>query len=204
MKYQLTEQAEAAESPRLRNGATLRRFWPFVIADRYTLLGALLAILISSGLTILAPVLIGHAIDKYLFQGDYRGIFRYAGLILLVYALSAIASFIQTWLTGAVGQRVLFRLRSGLYDQLAELPVAFFNQNKAGDLISRINNDTDRLNQFFSRSLMQFVGNVFVILGAGIIMVWVQHRLGLAALAPAFALLLIPLASPRAGSSSGT
>ena len=44
----------------------------------------------------------------------------------------------------------------------------FFNQNKAGDLISRINNDTDKLNQFFSQGLMQFVGNVFMMTGAAI------------------------------------
>ena len=53
---------------------------------------------------------------------------------------------------GGVGRRVLFELRNALFTKLQELPLDFFNQNKAGDLISRINNDTDKLNQFFAQA----------------------------------------------------
>ncbi|MBV5349150.1 ABC transporter ATP-binding protein, partial [bacterium] len=66
-----------------------------------------------------------------------------------------------------------------------ELPVDFFNQNKAGDLISRINNDTDKLNQFFSQSLMQFISSIFTMLGAGIFLLSINLELGAAALIPA-------------------
>ena len=58
---------------------------------------------------------------------------------------------------GGVGRRVLFSLRNALFTKLQDLPVAFFNQNKAGDLISRVNNDTDKLNQFVAQALMQFL-----------------------------------------------
>ena len=54
-----------------------------------------------------------------------------------------------------------------LFTKLQQLPLAFFNQNKAGDLISSINNDTDKLNQFFSQSLVQLAGNLFLMIGAG-------------------------------------
>jgi ATP-binding cassette, subfamily B, bacterial len=91
---------------------------------------------------------------------------------------------------GGVAQRLLFNLRNAIFMKLQELPVAFFNQNKAGDLISRINNDTDKLNQFFSQSLMQFVGNMFMIDGAGIFLLSIKIRLGAAALAPALGLVL--------------
>ena len=56
---------------------------------------------------------------------------------------------------GSVGRRVLFNLRNALFTKLQALPLDFFNQNKAGDLISRINNDTDKLNQFFAQALVQ-------------------------------------------------
>ncbi len=69
--------------------------------------------------------------------------------------------------------------------RLQALPVDFFNQNKAGDLISRINNDTDKVNQFFSQSLMQFIGSLFTMTGAGIILLIINLPLGLAALSPA-------------------
>ena len=80
---------------------------------------------------------------------------------------------------------MLFNLRNALFTKLQELPLDFFNQNKAGDLISRINNDTDKLNQFFSQALVQFAGNVFMMTGAAIFLLTLNVRLGLAALAPA-------------------
>jgi len=91
---------------------------------------------------------------------------------------------------GGVGQRVLFHLRSRIFNKLQELPVAFFNANKTGDLISRINNDTDRLNQFFSQTLVQFVGSIVIMFGAAIFLLSINFRLGLAALAPAALLVL--------------
>jgi ATP-binding cassette subfamily B protein len=90
---------------------------------------------------------------------------------------------------GGLGRRVLFRLRNAIFNKLQELPVAFFNQNKAGDLISRINNDTDKLNQFFAQALMQFVGNFVLILGASVFLVALNLRLGLTALIPALLVL---------------
>ena len=62
-----------------------------------------------------------------------------------------IATYVQTLQMGKVGRYVLFNLRNALFTKLQQLPVDFFNQNKAGDLISRINNDTDKLNQSSSR-----------------------------------------------------
>ena len=91
---------------------------------------------------------------------------------------------------GGIGQRMLFSLRNAVFNKLQELPVDFFNQNKAGDLISRINNDTDKVNQFFSQSLMQFIGSIFTMTGAGIILLFIDLPLGLAALSPALIVLI--------------
>ena len=110
---------------------------------------------------------------------------------------------------GAVGQHILFSLRNQLFSRLQSLPVAFFNQNKAGDLISRINNDTDKLNQFFSQGLLQFVGNLFMMIGAAAFILAVNIKLGLAALAPAvivllFTKLISPLIKKRNAASLQT
>ena len=75
--------------------------------------------------------------------------------------------------------------------------MAFFNANKAGDVISRINNDTEKLNQFFAQALMQFLSNFVLIAGAGATMLFLNWKLGAAALVPAaFALALTQLLSP--------
>ncbi len=95
---------------------------------------------------------------------------------MAIYVTGAIASYVQVITMGGVGRRVLFHLRNALFLKLQDLPVAFFNQNKAGDLISRLNNDTDKLNQFVAQSLMQFVGSVFLITGAAIFLVTLEFQ----------------------------
>ncbi len=77
----------------------------------------------------------------------------FSGILLAMYLAGLFASYFQTKLMGSIGQRMLFTLRNTIFKKLQSLPVAFFNANKAGDLISRVNNDTDKLNTFFSQSL---------------------------------------------------
>ncbi len=170
---------------------TLRKLLPLLAQEGPLLAAALFAVLINSALTILVPILVGDAVDKYIVTHQYHGVLVYCGWLLLTFFGMLGSGYAQTRIMGAVGQRVLFRLRGSLFNKLQELPIAFFNQNKAGDLISRINNDTDKLNQLFSRSLVQFVGNIFIIIGAGIAMVSVNSRLGGAALIPAAGLIVI-------------
>jgi ATP-binding cassette subfamily B protein len=171
--------------------AKLRFFWPFLKDEKLPMFVALVGILVSSTLNLMAPRMIGHAIDTYIVVGNLHGLTIVALQLCLVFAGAFIASYVQTTAMGGVGQRLLFKLRNTIFAKLEELPVAFFNQNKAGDLISRINNDTDKLNQFFSQAIMQFVGNGFMIIGAGISLLSINWKLGLAALAPALILLII-------------
>jgi ATP-binding cassette subfamily B protein len=127
----------------------------------------------------------------------YDGVLTNAGILLAMYLAALVSSYQQTKLMGGVGQRMLFTLRNAIFNKLQQLPVDFFNQNKAGDLISRVNNDTDKLNQFFSQSLMQFIGSIATMTGAGVCLLVINTRLGVAALAPGLLILLFTsLVSP--------
>jgi len=165
--------------------------------ERKNLLLALLAILTNSALNLLNPFIIGHTIDRYIVHKDYHGVLVNAG-ILLCMALAAFgASYAQTRMMGGVGQRMLFKLRNTIFQKLQELPVAFFNENKAGDLISRVNNDTDKINQFFSQSLMQFIGTLATMTGAGIFLLIINFRLGIATLVPALMIFIFTKSSSQ-------
>ena len=165
--------------------------------ERPNLLLALLAIIANAVLNLLGPYIIGHTIDTYLVNKDYHGVLKNAGILLIMYMFAFVASYLQTKIMGGVGQRMLFKLRNTIFRKLQELPVAFFNQNKAGDLISRVNNDTDKINQFFSQSLMQFIGTIVTMVGAGIFLLIINIRLGLAALLPGLLIFIFTkLASP--------
>jgi len=182
MNYNLNDvSAQQQKASTLR---ILQKLLALIKEERKTLLQALLAILINSSLNLLSPFIVGYTIDTYVVHKNYHGVLMYSGL-LVVMALTAFgASYLQTRMMGGVGQRMLFKLRNTVFNKLQELPVAFFNQNKAGDLISRVNNDTDKINQFFSQSLMQFIGVLVTMTGAGIFLLAINIRLGIAALLP--------------------
>ena len=157
---------------------SLKTLWSLMHGETKFLIFAAIAIISGSLLNLAAPILIGHTIDTYVRLRDFHGVLTSSAILFFVYLGAYVASYLQTKIMGGVGQRILFSLRSAIFDKLQELPVAFFNQNKTGDLISRINNDTDKLNKFFSQALMQFVNNGFMIIGAGIFLLSLNIRLG--------------------------
>jgi ATP-binding cassette subfamily B protein len=197
MKYNLGNLSGTPEKSRKNLWRPLGKLLDMMAEERKTLMLALAAILLNSGLNLLAPLLIGHAIDKYVQTKQYHGLLIYSAILLSMYLTALATGYLQTKLMGGLGQRMLFKLRNLIFNKLQELPVAFFNENKAGDLISRINNDTDKLNQFFSQSLVQFMGGIFIMTGAGIFLLSINLPLGAAALTPALLILLfIRLVSP--------
>jgi len=165
--------------------------------ERRNLVLALLAILTNSAMNLLNPYIIGRTIDKYIVHKDYHGVLMNTILLISMALIAFAASFTQTRMMGGVGQRMLFKLRNAVFNKLQELPVDFFNQNKAGDLISRINNDTDKINQFFSQSLMQFIGTMMTMIGAGIFLLAINFRLGVATLVPGLMILIFTKATSK-------
>jgi ATP-binding cassette, subfamily B, bacterial len=168
----------------------LQKLLQLIREERPNLLLACLAILTNSGLTLLSPYIVGHTIDTYILHKDYAGVLRNVVLLIGIALVAFCAAYTQTRMMGSISQRMLFKLRNTVFNKLQELPLAFFNQNKTGDLISRINNDTDKINQFFSQSLMQFIGTLATMTGAGIFLLSINFRLGLATLVPALLILI--------------
>jgi ATP-binding cassette subfamily B protein len=183
MKYKLETTKAAAGKRSLRAG--IKRFAPLIVPERGRLAVAVAAMLIGSGATLAGPVIIGHAIDTYVRVKDSRGLLLSSLLLLAVCLVGVAASYTQIRTMGAVGRRVLFGLRNELFRKLQDLPLAFFTENKAGDLISRVNNDTDKLNQFVAQALMQFVSSLFLMTGVAVFVLSLNIRLGIAALLPA-------------------
>ncbi|GET34415.1 multidrug ABC transporter ATP-binding protein [Prolixibacter bellariivorans] len=176
---------------------SLKSLVSHMVEEKRILITAFIAMQVAAALTLLGPLLIGHTIDAYIQTKQFHGVLVFSGILLVMYIISLFAGYLQTKLMGTVGQRMLFTLRNALFNKIQELPYDFFNQNKAGDLISRLNNDTDKVNQFFSQSLMQFVRSILVMIGAGIFLLSINLELGAAALAPAVIIWLITrFASP--------
>lgn len=190
MNYNLSDLSEKG-SRKLSFVSALRKLVAIISGERRKLIIAFTAIFLNAGLSLAGPYLMGYTIDNYVVMKNYPGLLLFSGIILVMYIMAFIVNYIQMRLMGGIGQRMLFTLRNSVFNKLQELPLDFFNQNKAGDLISRINNDTDKVNEFFSQSLMRFIGNLITMTGAAILLLVINLPLALAALSPAVILLLI-------------
>lgn len=195
MNYELNDADQ--KSVKVSAWIGLKGLLNLVRQERKTLLLATGAILLNAFLNLLGPLMIGYTIDRYIMSQNFSGVTSNAGILLGLYMIAFMASYFQTKLMGGLGQRIIFELRNTIFAKIQQLPLAFFNANKAGDLISRVNNDTDKLSQFFSQSLMQFISTIVMMTGSGIFLLVIHPQLGMATLLPAlFILIFTRIISP--------
>ncbi len=184
MNYNLNTEPEKEQKKKPGFGS-VKSLVAHMVEEKKILITAFVAMLITAVLNLAGPIIIGYTVDNYIQTKQFHGVLVFCGILLAMYIVALVAGYLQTKLMGSVGQRMLYTLRNAVFSKLQELPYDFFNQNKAGDLISRINNDSDKVNQFFSQSLMQFLRAILIMVGAGIFLLSINFELGLAALAPA-------------------
>ena len=126
------------------------------------------------------PWLIGRAIDRYILPGDAAGLSRIMLLLFGVYVVGAIASRGQVYQVGSIGQSLLASMRARIFDRLQHLPLRYFDRRPVGDLMSRVTNDVDTLNQLFSQGLTQLLGSLFSLIGIVVAMLFLNWNLALA------------------------
>jgi ATP-binding cassette, subfamily B, multidrug efflux pump len=163
-----------------RGNLVLRRLIGYLRPYWKQLLLALGLVLIGAATQALGPYLIGRAIDGAIGQGDGAALDRTMLMLLAVYVVGWLASRTQIILVGAVGQRTLARLRSEIFATVQRLSLRFFDRQPAGDLMSRLVNDTDVLNQLFSQGIVQILGSLFGLVGILVAMLALDWRLALA------------------------
>jgi ATP-binding cassette subfamily B multidrug efflux pump len=125
------------------------------------------------------PWLIGRAIDRSILGGDPRGLARIMLLLLGVYLVGTLASRGQIRQIGSVGQSILASLRERIFERLLRLPLGYFDRRPVGDLMSRVTNDVDTLNQLLSQGLTQLLGSLFSLIGIVVAMLLLDWRLAL-------------------------
>jgi len=165
--------------------------WSYLKSDRNLLIIAFIVVILNSLAGIVTPYVIATAVDQHISTGNYNGIMVDILQLSGLYLITVVCGFLQSRLMGNISQNTLLKLRDRLFKKIQSLPIAFFNQNKAGELMSRLNNDTDKLNQFLSESLIRFVGNFFVIFGIGIFIFYLNFKLALVTLSASVCLLFI-------------
>ncbi len=143
---------------------------------------SLALVLINAASQGAAPFLIGRAVDEMISTSNRSGLAQTMLLLAVVYLAGMVATRYQIFLMAKVGQSLLAGLRQQVFEKLQALSLQYLEGKQAGDLMSRLVNDIDALNSFFSQSLVQMVGAMFALLGIAVAMLLMDWLLGLAVL----------------------
>ena len=142
----------------------------------------LVFVLIYILLGLLEPYLIGRAIDRYISTKQIDGLSGLAILLLVVYLFDNGFQAASSWIMARISQDALRRLRRDLFQHLQNLSIAFFDTHTAGELMSRLTNDIDAINQAVSQNVVSLVASVLSLVGIVIAMFVLNTWLALSAL----------------------
>ena len=157
------------DGTRPRNvGNIIRRLLHYVVSYWYLALPALAFSLLSNHLALLGPRYLGTAIDAI---SDERGVqmdivmenFVY---MLICYVASAILAYLLTLTMVTLSQRITYRMRRQLFENLTSLPVSYFDTHATGDIISRISYDIDTVNASLSTDMVQVLSSIYTVVGS--------------------------------------
>ena len=148
---------------------------------------------ISSVLSILGPKFLGNIIDvldvqikNKLSTGsmDFSAIYEILLTILVVYVGSSVFGFVQHYVMAGVVQGLITKLRREINQKLSKLPLSYFDAHNKGDILSRITNDIDNINNTLQNSLLQIITSVVTFVGVLAIMIYYSSTLSVASLLP--------------------
>jgi len=158
------------------------RLWIYLSKSKISFSSAVILIVGSTALQILAPYLQGIAIDEGILAADRDRLLSVISLLVLVYALMAILIFFQNFLMIGISQKVVKNLRNSLFAKLQTLSLRYFDRNPHGELMSRVSNDIDLISQTLTSSLTQLISSFLSVVSVGVIMITLNFRLAFIAL----------------------
>jgi ATP-binding cassette subfamily B multidrug efflux pump len=185
-----------AEKPRDFRG-TMAKLLQYLGAYKPAIVVVLLFAAGSTVFSIVGPKILGRATTK-LFEGvmaqiagtgsiDFAAIGRIILTVLGLYLLSAAFSYVQGWIMTDVAMKVTYRFRRDIAEKINRMPLRYFDGTSHGEVLSRITNDVDTVNQTLNQSLTQIITSVTTVVGVLIMMLTISWLMTLVAL------LIVPL-----------
>ena len=160
---------------------------PYVARYRWRAVAALVALLLAAVATLLVPIAVRRMIDFGFSRESANLIDSYFAVMIAIVAVLALASAARFYLVTSLGERIVADLREGVFGHLVSLSLAYFDEAKSGELISRLSADTTQVKAAVGASVSVALRNSVLFVGAAAMMVVTSPRLS------AFVLAVIPV-----------
>ncbi|MEC0369582.1 ABC transporter ATP-binding protein [Paenibacillus chibensis] len=162
--------------------ATLKRLWSYLNRQRWGLVTVYASTILSSIIALIGPFLIGKAIDTFIMPNKHEGFWSLCLLMIGIYALGSLISWIQVYVMTGVSQRTVLELRHDLFDKYQQLPLRFFDTHNTGELMSRTTNDIENVSNSLNQSVTQLLNSLIMLAGSLAIMLRLNLSLTLVSL----------------------
>ncbi len=186
-----------AEKPKDFKG-TVKKLMNYLGNYKFAIMVVLVFAIIGTIFAIVGPKILGTATTE-LFNGimgkvagtsegvDFNVIGKIIVRLLILYLISAIFSYIQGFIMTGISMKLTFRLRAEIDEKIHKLPFSYYDKTTNGDVLSRITNDVDSINQSFNQSITQIITSITTIIGILIMMFSISWEMTL------ISLLVLPL-----------
>ncbi|MFD2130068.1 ABC transporter ATP-binding protein [Pseudogracilibacillus auburnensis] len=170
-KITLSSKTDKIKGKRAKNTSkTIKRIGTYLVAEKGKLILVILMVLLSSGLGLLGPYLVGVAIDEFIVTKQSAGLAYLLIWLLIIFILHSASVFLQNfWMIG-IAQNTVYTLRKQIYNQFHRLPISYFDVRQQGELMSRVTNDIDNINNTLNQSVIQILASIITLVGTVTVM----------------------------------
>ncbi len=154
---------------------SMKKLFNYLFKYKFSVILVIFFAIGSTAFSIIGPKILGNATTE-IFNGimsklsggsgiDFTKISRILITLLVIYLISAVFSFIQGFIMTGVSQKLTYRLRKEMIEKIDRMPMNYFDRRTHGEVLSRITNDIDTLNQSLNQSMTQIITSITTIIG---------------------------------------
>ena len=172
---------------------TMKKLISYLSSYKLAILLVIVFAIGSSVFNIVGPKILGNATTK-IFEGlvskvsnsgggiDFDAIFRTLTILASLYIISSIFSFVQTFITSDISQKVSYNLRKSISEKINKLPLNYYDKRTNGEVLSRVTNDIDAISQNLNQILSQMITSATTLIGVLIMMLSISVTMTLVSL----------------------
>ncbi|PEM38136.1 ABC transporter ATP-binding protein [Bacillus pseudomycoides] len=149
---------------------TVMRIWNYMGYQKAALMFVTVLVFVTTLLGLLGPYYMGVIIDEYIIPRDLNGTARMCMLLIGIYGVTVLLTWLQTYLMVNVALKTIQKIRQDIFEKIQTLSLRFFDVRLQGDLMSRVTNDIDSLNQALTQSVVQIISSALTFVGVTIAM----------------------------------
>ncbi|PEV15992.1 ABC transporter ATP-binding protein [Bacillus cereus] len=184
-KFQkLFKKKDKRNNTQVKKLRTVFRIWNYLGYQKISLICVIFLVFLTTLLSLLSPYYMGIIVDKYIMSKDLNGTVRMCWLLILIFGITTFLTWLQTFIMVNIALKTIRKIRQDLFRKIHQLSLRFFDMHSNGDLMSRITNDIDNLEQALTQSVVQIISSVLTVVGVTVTMFSIDWILAIITVIP--------------------